>query len=215
VRPFGASLLPVETMKDESQNIDTVPEQYTGSYMDASEHRIADTEANARALFESASSRLLSVNYWGSYAGISAFQLMDAHGIRADRQAAEGDFIRIDIPGPGTHAGMGFDWVRIEEIKHLTNSNQEVLSMTVRPCSHPLAKDSEIAHFFKAEATSTFIIRKAGLTVYAEEHGRNEVPNTEHGSFYDKSRNFVVGVAAKIGLSYPQWKSLIKGLLKS
>ncbi|RYG44490.1 MAG: hypothetical protein EOO01_19410 [Chitinophagaceae bacterium] len=202
-------------MKNESQNLNSVPEQYTGSYMDASEHRIADAEADARALFESASLRLLSVNDWGSYAGISAFQLMDVHGIRADRQAREGDFIRIDIPGPGTNAGMGFDWVRIEQIKYLKNIDQEILSMTVRPCSHPLAKDGEVAHFFKAEATSTFIIRKAGLTVYAEEHGRNEIPNTEHGSFYDKSRNFVVGVAAKIGLSYPQWKSLIKGLLET
>lgn len=195
--------------------MNTIPLQVIGNSMDAVEMQTLSTEEEAKALFDKTSNRLLSVNDWGKYAGISSFQLMNAHGVRADRAAKTGDFIRIDIPGPGTHAGMGYDWVRIEDIKSSSDNQQQLLSITVRPCSHPMDKDGVIAHFLKDDATSTFIVRKSGLVVSAEEHGRNEIPNTEHGNFLDKSRNFVVGIAAKIGLSYPQWKSLVKGLLQN
>jgi len=200
-------------MKDENVDSKIIPPQTVGSSIDAVEKRIFKTETEAQALFDKASKRLLSVNEWEKYAGISSFQLIDAHGVRAERTAETGDFIRIDIPGPGTHVGMGYDWVRIEDIKFLSEDEQQVLSVIVRPCHHPMDKEGPTAHFFKDTATSTFVIRKFGLVVTAEEHGRNEVPNTDQGSFLDKSRNFFVGIAAKIGLSYPQWKSLVKGLL--
>ncbi|MCZ4221907.1 hypothetical protein [Pedobacter rhodius] len=201
----------------ESENVDMniIPPQIAGGAMDAVEKRFFETEAEAKTFFENTSKRLLSVNEWGKYAGMSSFQLMDAHGIRADRTAEPGDFIRIDIPGPGTHAGMGYDWVRVKEIKELSNHEEQISYIIVQPCSHPMDKDGAIAHFFKDDATSTFIIRKFGLVVSAEEHGRNEIPNTDHGKFLDKSRNFVVGMAAKVGLSYPQWKNLVKGLLQN
>jgi len=201
-------------MKNEDLDNKIIPPQIVGSAIDAVDKRVFKTETEAQALFDKASKRLLSVNEWGRYAGISSFQLMDARGLRADRKAETGDFIRIDIPGPGTHVGMGYDWVRIEDVKRLSEEEQQLLSIIVRPCSHPMDKDGPTAHFFKDTATSTFLIRKFGLVVTAEEHGRNEVPNTDQGSFLDKSRNFMVGVAAKIGLSYPQWKSLVKGLLQ-
>lgn len=69
--------------------------------------------------------------------------------------------------------------------------------------------------FFKDLATSTFQIKQIGHEVYAQEHGRNEVPNTATHSFGDNLRNRLVGWTAKIGLSYPQWKSLIKGLVNT
>lgn len=201
-------------MKNKDVGNEIIPPQIVGSAVDAVEKRKFKTETEAQALFEKASKRLLSVNDWGKYAGISSFQLMDAHGIRADRVAESGDFIRIDIPGPGTHVGMGYDWVRIEDIQFLSDGDQKLWYINVRPCHHPMDKDGPTAHFFKDTATSTFVIRKSGLVVTAEEHGRNEVANTDEGNFLDKSRNFFVGIAAKIGLSYPQWKSLVKGLLE-
>ncbi|TCD26205.1 hypothetical protein EZ456_14425 [Pedobacter psychrodurus] len=201
-------------MEEKNDFLDTVPAQHSGSQMDAVEKRKVNTESEALALFESACLRLLSVNDWGNYAGISAFQLIDSRGVRAERKAAVNDYIRIDIPGPGTHIGMGYDWVSIEDIVQVNDEKTQLLSMTVRPCAHPVSKTDEIAHFFKSEATSTFMIKRIGLCVSAEEHGRNEIPNTSDGSFYDKSRNFMVGLAAKLGLSYPQWKNLVNGLLK-
>lgn len=200
-------------MKEEDDFLATVPAQHSGSQMDAIEERNCNSEIEAVKLFERASLKLLSVNEWESYAGISAFQLMDAHGIRAERKAEVNDYIRIDIPGPGTHTGMGYDWVRIEEIVNIDDEHKQLLSMTVRPCPHPISEKGETAHFLKSEATSTFMVKRNNSCVSAEEHGRNEMPNTHNGSLYDKSRNFMVGMAAKLGLSYPQWKSLVKGLL--
>lgn len=182
--------------------------------MDVIEHRNCSTPAEAIKVFERACTRLLSVNEWGHYPGISAFQLIDPQGIRAERQARLNDYIRIDIPGPGTQAGMGYDWVQIEEITTETDGKKQVLSMRVRPCAHPLSQKKETAHFLKSEATSSFIITQTGLHVSAEEHARNEVPNTDNGSLYDKGRNFMVGMAAKLGFSYPQWKGLVKALLQ-
>lgn len=194
------------------QNI--IPKQYTGTSMDALEEQISSSTEEAIALFKQASAKLLSVNDWGKYAGMSNFQLMDPHGIKAERNAEEGDYIRIDIPGPGTSVGKGYDWVRIQEIKNIEESELQILAITVRPCAHPLEIEGKTAHFLKDTATSTFVVKRYGLRITAEEHGRNELPNTETGSLYDKGRNFVVGMAAKLGLSYPQWKSLVKGLLE-
>jgi len=199
---------------ENKNNLEAVPAQFTGSEMDVIERRNCSTLAEAAKVFERACARLLSVNEWGGYAGISAFQLIDPQGIRAERQAQLNDYIRIDIPGPGTQAGMGYDWVQVEEITTESDGKKQVLSMVVRPCAHPLSRKKETAHFLKSEATSSFVITRTGRCVSAEEHARNEVPNTDSGSLYDKGRNFMVGMAAKLGFSYPQWKGLVKALLQ-
>jgi len=200
-------------MKENKRITDPVPRQYSGSQMDAVEKREFETAVEADKHFQTACSRLLSVNRWGEYAGLSEFVLIDESGDRIERLAREGDYIRIDIPGPGTQTGKGYDWVKITEIIHSDELHESFLSMTVRPCKRPNPENDAIAHFLKKDATSTFIVKKQGLSILAEEHGRNEMPNTSDGSLYDKGRNFMVGMAAKIGLSYPQWKSLVKAFL--
>ena len=51
-------------------------------------------------------------------------------------------------------------------------------------------------------------------TVTAAVLARNEVANTTNNtSLIDKLRNAVVGTGAALGLSNPQWKSLVNGLL--
>lgn len=199
---------------DVEEKIDSlIPDQYQGSRMDVVEQRLSPDEKQAVALFNRASERLLDVNRWGSLAGVSAFQLIDASGVRVERAVQEGDFIRIDIPGPGTMAGMGYDWVIVEQIIFLEEPDSSTLAMRVRPSAHPVSGSTEIAHFLKSIATSTFLIRRDGKAVFAEEHGRNEVANTDVERLIDKGRNFTVGLAAKLGLSYPQWKSLVKAFL--
>lgn len=198
---------------EEKNEISLVPVQLTGNQMDAVEKRQFANEPEAAASFRSFAERLLDVNSWGKYADISTFQLIDDRGVRAGRVAVENDFIRIDIPWPGTKSGQGYDWVLIEEITESRSNDEQILAMRVRPCAHPLSHKSETAHFLKPEATSTFIIRQKGKYIFAEEHGRMKclIPNR---AVYDKGRNFIVGIAAKMGVSYPQWKSLVKGLLK-
>ena len=144
---------------------------------------------------------------------MSDFFLTDAAGALVQRKATGGDHIKIDIPGPGTQAGEGYDWVTIEEIKAEVLDNAEVLSMTARPSANPLTAGEDTAHFLTDEATSTFQVKRIGNTIYAEEHARNEVPNTDTENTLDNIRNTFVGWGAKVGFSYPQWKALVKGFL--
>lgn len=199
---------------EDSKDIDNIlPVQTIGTSLDVVEKRITASADEAKFIFNRAKERLLNVNDWGKLAEISSFQIITAKGLSVQRKVEELDYIRIDIPGPGTHAGMGYDWVQVENIVNLNDNEQNFIAMTVRPSAHPLEPKGEIAHFLKDTATSTFVIRKDGLEVFAEEHGRNEVANTDSVKILDRGRNFAVGLAAKIGLSYPQWKNLVKAFL--
>ncbi|WP_285008492.1 hypothetical protein [Pedobacter faecalis] len=200
---------------DKDYGIEEVPEQKVGSEMNAVERRTFDSEQEAMAFFEQVKNRMLDVNQWANMAKLpmSTFQLIGSSRVRAERLAVDGDYIRIDVPGPGTLAGCGYDWVRIERISAQKYPNVDVLTMTVRPSVNPMNDDQNIAHFLKDSATSTFQVKRIGKEVFAEEHARNEVPNTSTTHTLDNIRNTLVGWSAKIGLSYPQWKGLVKGLL--
>lgn len=194
-----------------------VPEQKTGSEMDVCQKLQLSSLDEAASFYQIVKSRLLDVNKWYDIAQlpVSAFKLFDCSGRVAERTARQGDFIRIDIPGPGSKTGKGYDWVHIEVIAEESGANSEAITMRVRPNAHPLGDDEHVAHFLKSCATSTFQVKRAGMLLTAEEHGRNEVANVHTGYLLDNIRNALVGVSAKIGLSYPQWKSLVKGLLES
>lgn len=74
--------------------------------------------------------------------------------------------------------------------------------------------DHETKHFFKNLATSTFQVKREGKTVQANYYGRNEMTNLQLDSFVDRLRDIFVALGAKLGASFPQWKALVKGILK-
>lgn len=193
-----------------------VPKQETGSEMDAVSHQSFETTEEAIVFYNIAKSRLAAISNWSKVCGTEAttFQLLNALGT-APAELGEGNLIKIDIPGPGTGVGNGYDWVKIEKIESGETLSEQYFGFRVRPCPNPENPTAGIAHFFKDSATSTFLVRLVQNTVYAEMHGRNEVPNTEDTSFFDGLRNMTVGYTAKIGLSYPQWKLLVEGLVKT
>ncbi|MET3114204.1 hypothetical protein AAKU52_001937 [Pedobacter sp. CG_S7] len=208
----------METNTEKNSNVlgaEQIPQQKKGTEMNAVEKIELISETEAIRFFKIVKERLLDVNHWAEIAGIgmSHFFLTDAGGNLVQRNATGGDLIKIDIPGPGTKIGTGYDWVEIEEIKEQIMDGADILSMTVRPAVNPLTEEKDIAHFLTNQATSTFQVKRIGNAIYAEEHGRNEVPNTATENTLDNIRNTFVGWGAKIGLAYPQWKALVKGLL--
>jgi hypothetical protein len=192
-----------------------IPKQEIGSEMDAVSSISFETLEEAITFYAIAKKRLTDISNWSSVCGTDAttFQLLNALGT-APAEFGEGNLIKIDIPGPGTGIGDGYDWVKIEKIESGESLHEQFFGFRVRPCANPEKPLAGIAHFFKDSATSTFLIRLVKNTVYAEMHGRNEVPNTVDTSFFDGLRNMTVGYTAKIGLSYPQWKLLVDGLIK-
>ncbi|WP_461789740.1 hypothetical protein [Pedobacter sp.] len=195
-----------------------IPKQRLGEYLDVKEERTFATEAEAVDFFFIARKRLLDVNHWAELAGtaLSTFKLTNGFGNIVERDAEVGDYLRIDIPGPGTTLGKGYDWVKIEEIAEESEAGMDMISLRARPASNPLSgTNNETAHFLTEQATSTFQIKRIGKHIYAEEHGRNEQANTYTTRTLDNLRNMFVGWAAMMGFSYPQWKALVKGLIET
>ncbi|RYG12953.1 MAG: hypothetical protein EOO07_18310 [Chitinophagaceae bacterium] len=193
-----------------------IPLQESGSEMDLQSTEEFATIAEAKSFFELAKLRLQDVNNWDRTCGTNAtnFKITLADGTPSFRLEV-GNLIKIDVPGPGTLTGEGYDWVRIEQIEENTSAeDEEWFGFRVRPCPNPGNNDKDIAHFFSKSATSTFMVRQKGTLVIAEMHGRNETPNTGSNKIVDGIRNTIVGWSAKMGLSYPQWKLLMDGLLK-
>ena len=193
-----------------------IPEQQTGGESNTVAETSTASEVEAKQLFERACQRLLNVNDWHQYAGKATadFVLCDAQGNEVQRSAQKGDHFKIDIPGPGTVTGEGYDWVQIEAIEKLELPEEESLVIRVRPATNPNNSRQDTAHFFTEEATSNFLVKRIGKTVTAEVHGRNENPNTKAETIVDKARNAAIAAGAITGFAKLQWKSLVNGLLK-
>lgn len=200
-------------MKEEQESI---PSQYEGKQIDLETRTSCDSKSEAKEFYSIVRGRLLRVFEWYTIAKIPAatFVLTDYLGNEILRDVREDDIVRIDIPGPGTSLGDGYDWVHVEKIVEGVTDEGEYCSITLRPTSNPTNPDEEVAHFFKRMATSTLLIKRENRDVIAEYHGRNEVVNSDITKVTDKIRNIVVGIAAKLGLSFSQWKSLIEGLVE-
>ncbi|MBV4355773.1 hypothetical protein [Pinibacter aurantiacus] len=188
-----------------------IPEQTKGSSKDIQEVAHCKTADEAQWLFNQGRYKLLNVNNWNEWCGNDGadFCLMDETGEHLEGVANEGDFIRIDIPGPGSNEGSGYDWVKIVDIK----DREGIFTMTVKPASDPNAETEDTAHFFDKDASSTFEVSLHDNDVLAAVHGRNEKPNTEVQNFFDKIRNFIVGKTAIAGFANLQWSRLVKGVL--
>ncbi len=170
----------------------------------------------AKLLFLKARERLFDISHWESISeGLSAsFDLTDKNGNLKEGFPEKGDHIRIDIPGPGSSAGRGYDWVRVEMIedRRAIDTDREWTIIKVRPSEDPV-KQEGVAHFFEDQATSSFIVTREDTKLSAEVHGRNEKPNKKNKKLADKIRNTVTGTLAAAGIAKIQWQKLVKGLL--
>ncbi len=203
-------------MSSPSSGKDLVPPQENGGQSDTSHSATLKTAEDAAELFSVAKNRLLDVSNWDKLCGplTGTFFLTDDQGNIVKRLAKPGDYLKIDVPGPGSETGDGYDWVNIETIdeKQMENGLEEI-AVKVRPSQNPVKNKAATAHFFKEDATSTFIVSRQGNVVTAEVHGRNEMPNIKPESAIDKVRNALMALSAILGFSTTQWKQLVKGLV--
>lgn len=196
---------------------ESIPSQHAGAESNTEETVTLSGKAEAQQLYEVAKKRLLNVNDWEIIcgAGSANFQLTDLEGNDVQRNAQPHDHFKIDIPGPGTVTGEGYDWVKIESVEEQPLHNGEAaVVIRVRPATNPKGGGNDVAHFFRDDATSNFVVRLQGSMVTAAVYGRNEMPNTKAENPVDKARNTMVALSAVAGISKLQWKSLVKGLIK-
>lgn len=200
-------------MKQDHSEI--VPEQYTGKAIDVISSVELDAE-NASRFYAVVRERLLEVNNWDDYAGepSAKFQLTDSNGKDVFRKANKGDYFKIDIPGPGTRTGHGYDWVRIEDEETGFSENREWFAFRVRPATNPRNSEEDVAHFYSHDSTSTFMVERIEQTIRVKIADRNTTPNHNTSRVTDKVRDALVGTAGLIEFSKVQWKRLAEGLLR-
>ena len=189
-----------------------VPPQEKGAKSDITYCVRTFGEKEGLELYEKARKNLLDINRWQDLAGkVSAeFYLTDPFGKQVQRLPLQGDYIKIHLP---SSADDKFEWVRIEAIEEQRlHSNINWIMLRVRPSDPPRARE-ETEHFFSKEATSSFTVQRTGSKVEAAVRGRNELPNFKAPGLTNRIRNFFIGLGAMIGLNYPQWKGLVKGIL--
>jgi hypothetical protein len=195
-----------------------IPEHNEGKQNDLQFSANFNNREEAVDCFKRAHKRLLNPGVWHELGGVFSgeFVLVNETGNQPSRVAEIGDMYRIDLPGPGPKAGNGYDWVRIDAIDDRSDetAEEELFSIRVMPTNNPYDKAPVTAHFFKAGASSTFVVKRTHNEVTAYYHGRNEVTNNETGNTADNVRNSLMSTAALAGLSELQWSAMIKALLK-
>ena len=194
-----------------------IPKQEIGKQYDNVETVICADKTEAKEKYESSCKKLLQISNWGKICDSilkTEFSLCNKQGIEITSDPEIGDYIRINLSGPGSKSGEGYDWVCIEEVVKKEDENDyEFTSIKVRPAACPLNESQAIAHFFDAAATSTFIVARSKNEVSAQIHGRNEEPNKHTELVTDNVRNTVVAKFAAVKFSDIQWKTLCKGLI--
>lgn len=191
-----------------------IPKQVSGKSLDCFKTVNLSSQEEATRFFERIRSRLLDVNRWNEItkAPSATFTIKDASSRTMERMVQKRDYIRIDIPGPGLPSAKGYDWVQVEDITQTADTEGATILLTLRPSADPTQDSKDTAHFFKQLATSSFLVEQKGSHIYLHYAGRNEIINTDNVSVLDNLRNFMVGLGAKMGASFPQWKALVEGL---
>lgn len=191
-----------------------IPKQVEGKALDCFKSVDMPSQAEAATFFEHIKGKLLDVNNWHQITKTpsATFTIVNIHGQTIERHVQKGDYIRIDIPGPGLPSANGYDWVQVEDITEKAEGANNSILLTLRPSADPTQADTDTAHFFKRLATSSILAEREGSQIFLHYAGRNEIINTDNASMLDNLRNFTVGLGAKLGASFPQWKALIEGL---
>jgi hypothetical protein len=163
-------------------------------------------EESAKAGFKRSVEKLLDVNSWTNIPGIAnaGFELFSADGTSLKRNYIEnGDFIRIDLPGP-----LPFYWVKVTEITKEENSAQ----FSVQPTYDPTDKSHDkivTDHFFQDKARSIFRVERNGIEVAAMEIGMNEAINNQEAEAGEKRLiNTLVSEGGWAVFQRYQWKNL-------
>ncbi len=192
-----------------------VPEHNTGEIINSVNSIELNNTDEAKAFFTKVKQRLLDVNSWHKIAGVftANFQLTDKEGDDVNRTVKKGDHFRVNIPGPGSVTGDGYDWVHVEDINSISEGDVESLGIRVRPTSNPKSDSQEIAHFYSEDSTSNFTVTREGKKITAGIYDRNINPNKDANPL-DKTRDLLVGLGAIAGFSKFQWDKLAKGLLE-
>lgn len=143
---------------------------------------------DAEDLFVDAKDRLLEVNRWATFAGLSSvtFSLADAAGHLLKRRLHRRDHIVISSPAEGTA-----DRFTVDALEYDDYPDDDYETFAIR--MHITGHDPE------ASKTSTIVVARHRKNVAATYHGRNKTDT--HDELWH-------------GLEKAEWEALVKGLVE-
>lgn len=198
-------------MKKQPPKTGIVPSQEDGMHTSVEAHAECSSREEAIALYQEARRRLLDINHWDEYAGFgdTFFSLTDASGNLVGHSPEMGDLIRIK-------SGNGYEWVMIEEYIETIDRKRDndLFAFRVRPVDNPETRRDNGSALYREEATSTFLLQRAGTRITTAEKGRNEIPDTSADGHGEMIRNSAASIVDSLGISVDQWKALMEGLLR-
>lgn len=199
----------VDKVRDEAE---TLKGEQTKNLTYSSEH-IYSNERTAAHAFLRSKAKLFAVNDWSNMPSpTSTFELFDNHGrARHSDKLLVGDYIRIELPLPGT---LPANWVRVIDI-HVTDTEAE---FTVVPCANPQPGQTDetapIEHFFGPDSNSTFRVERRGNRLLACEIGRNERVNNQDETAGNRGTlNTLIAAGGWAFFQKVQWKNLTEYLV--
>jgi len=200
-----------------TKDIPGIPPQIEGAFHDTESQKDFPDPEIASQKYAQLKKRFLDLNSWKEYCGETStdFKLYNSTGEHIDRPPKVGDFVKIDIPGPGNFQTKGYDWVEIIKVSDEFSKNDEIesLLMICQPSKPPNSNVDYIAHFYAQESASSFRIAKGKNFIRAEIYGRNEKPNFSNVGFLNKIRNFLISIGGFAKVTKIQWKCLADGML--
>ena len=196
-----------------------IPNQTEGAYHDTEKTKDLGSLEICDIRYRMIKRNFLAINHWKDLGrkGSAEFKLYDSDGNFKTTQPIEGDFIRIDIPGPGDFKAKGYDWVRIIKLTYEFGLKDELecLTMVTQPSQEPSDRSDHIAHFYSKKSTASFRIAKGKDFVRVGIYGRNELSNVSDPGFFGRIRNFFIASGGFVHLTKLQWSELADGLINS
>ncbi len=164
----------------------------------------------AEKAFSKFRDKLRRVSLWNAESAISSFELFDRSGAaRGGKPAATGDFIKITLPGSGKD-----DWVEITDFHELPDE----IILTIQPSHDPTsaARAATTSHFFIADSTNNFCLRKRDNTIDFYVIGLNEKTNlSDTAGILETVRNYAAAnLGYFLGVQKTQWKIFTENFLE-
>lgn len=194
-----------------------LPQHHTGKEIIVESSTTVDSMHEKDILLSRALARLKDVNSWHRIMdqNFAVFQLTDKAGQPLEAiEPEEGMHFRIDIAGPASESGNGYDWVEIVQAHTFEINAYKGYFITVRPADNPGSKDDHTAHFYTRSSTSTFLVYGHDCAVHAMVLDRNIEVNTDSKTGIDSIRNTVYGAVGKAVFSKIQWQLLADALVQ-
>ena len=200
-----------------AKHIPGIPEQTEGAFHDTESRKNYQVLESAARDFQILKDRFFAINHWKDYCGKGSadFKVFDTDGVFVNRIPKTGDYIRIDIPGPGDLENKGYDWVKIMEVsdQYLLDNELESFTVVCYPSSPAKAADGKIAHFYSSASSSSFRIARGSDFISVGIYGRNEKPNFRKKNLLNKIRSFLISFGGFARFTKIEWKCVADSLL--